>query len=58
MKQHGRTVKMVMQVCQCCGEEFPIWRKRSRLKDGEHIKPLYCLTCGKRTPHKQKEEWQ
>lgn len=48
----------VGQRCSVCGETFWIWRKRSKLKTRDHLKPLFCTTCGKRTLHEQVDEWE
>lgn len=57
MKENSKARVMVVQVCEECGTEFPIWRRKSRLKDDDHIKHLYCPTCRKVTAHKQRREW-
>lgn len=46
--------ELVPQVCTECGAEFPIWRKSSRLKDGRHVKHMWCPSCGKVTAHVQR----
>lgn len=57
MKENSKSRVMVVQVCEECGAEFPIWRRKSRLKDDDHVKHLYCPTCKKVTAHKQRREW-
>ena len=47
---------LVVQVCEECGAEFPIWRRRSRLKGDDHLKDLYCPTCMRVTKHRQRRE--
>ena len=54
----GRSMMYVGQRCSVCGETFWIWRKRSKLKTRDHLKPLFCTTCGKRTLHEQVDEWE
>lgn len=44
-----------MQVCEECGESFPIWRNAGKLKDDEHVKHLWCTCCKKRTAHRQEK---
>lgn len=50
----GSKVVQVVQVCQECGGEFPIWRKGAKLKDAEHVKHMHCPWCGKVTEHKER----
>lgn len=54
----ARRVKLVMQVCQECGTEFPIWRRMGRLKDDSHVKHMYCPTCRRVTAHRQRSEYE
>lgn len=43
--------------CDKCGRIFTIQRKDSRNKAAGHIKHLWCITCGKRTPHVEMGEF-
>lgn len=52
----GGKKKLVVQVCDVCGAEFPIWRNQSKLKDRRHVKTLYCHVCRERTPHHERRE--
>ena len=47
MNENSKSRVMVVQVCEECGAEFPIWRRKSRLKDDDQ----------KVTAHKQRREW-
>lgn len=55
MRSNRSKKELVVQVCQICGEEFPIWRNAGYLKDDKHVKHLWCMTCNDRTPHRQKK---
>lgn len=55
--KNSKSRVMVVQVCEECWAEFPIWRRKSRLKDDDHVKHLYCPTCKRVTAHKQRSEW-
>lgn len=57
MRERDGTRVLVVQVCQDCGAEFPIWRRRSRLKGDDHLKDLYCPTCMRVTKHRQRREY-
>lgn len=37
--------------CKKCGALFAIPRKKAYKRKEGHIKHLYCVHCGKRTPH-------
>lgn len=54
MRSQRTKKELVVQVCEVCGEEFPIWRNAGKLKDDRHVKHLWCMTCGEKTPHRQK----
>lgn len=54
----GARKVLVMQVCEFCGLEFPIWRKASRLKTDEHVKHMYCPACRRVTAHRQRREYE
>lgn len=49
-------MKQVWLVCQRCGSAGTIWRRRSKLKEPEHIKHLWCFKCQERTPHMEVRE--
>ena len=38
-------------VCEYCGSEFTIFRRKSRLKKAGHVKHMYCHICREDTPH-------
>lgn len=42
-------------VCPDCGGEMYVPRKHSAKRSKNHIKDLWCVTCGKITKHKQKD---
>ena len=52
MPKTSRATRMVVQVCQNCGGEFPVRRLKSKLKDRAHIKTMYCPWCMEDTDHK------
>lgn len=52
----SRYTRLVVQVCEVCGSEFPIWRKAYKLKTRDHVKHMYCQTCRRVTAHRQVDE--
>lgn len=47
---HGK-MEQVRLKCRLCGNVDTIWRRRSRLKEPDHVKHLWCFKCRERTPH-------
>lgn len=43
--------------CASCDDEMFIWRKKSRLKEKDHVKHLWCANCKQRTPHVEVRDW-
>lgn len=37
--------------CQNCGALFSLPRRKKERRKSNHIKHIYCIHCGKRTPH-------
>jgi hypothetical protein len=44
--------------CECCGNIFPIWRRRCKNKNKGHKKHLYCIVCMRVTAHIELDEFR
>lgn len=49
------TIRVLLK-CTLCPCEQTIRRKKSKQKKKGHVKHLFCIGCGKRTPHEEIEE--
>ena len=47
----GRNVEQVRLRCAVCDSIAHIWRKRSRLKERNHVKHMWCPGCEAVRPH-------
>lgn len=50
-----RTAQTFLQ-CNCCGNVNPIYRKRSKMKENNHVKHMYCYKCKETTAHIEVKE--
>jgi len=46
-----RRTKISNLQCSVCGQNFPLPRRKSKLRKGGHIKDLWCVRCEKSTKH-------